>query len=156
MAKLLNKMLNFVGWEDEEEMLEEEQQELEKDFIEQPHLLNSTFNSSVVSKKSAGKVVNIHSNSQFKLMVMQPETFDDAQGICDHLKSKKPVIVNLEGIEKDLAQRIIDFLSGSVYALDGSIQKVSAGIFVIAPHNVDIMGDFKDELKIKGVFPWIK
>jgi cell division inhibitor SepF len=154
MAKLLNKMLNLVGWEDEEEILEEEE-ETEKDYLEQPQFPSNTYNSTF-AKRPSGKVVNIHSTSQFKLMVMQPGAFDDAQEICDHLKNKKPVIVNLEGVEKELAQRIIDFLSGSVYSLDGSIQKVATGIFVIAPHNVDIMGDFKDELKNKGVFPWIK
>lgn len=151
MAKLLNKMLNFVGWEGEEEEIEEEEQKkLEEN--EQPHFSSSSFS----TKKNQNKVVNIHSASQFKVVIMQPENYDDAQSICDHLKNKKPVIINLEDIQKESAQRIIDFLSGSVYALDGNIQKVSAGIFLIAPNNVDIMSDFKDELRNKGAFPWIK
>ncbi|MCX7710147.1 MAG: cell division protein SepF [Clostridia bacterium] len=149
MAKLLNKMLNFVGWEEEEEEEVEEQEEI-KEELQQPNF----FASSLKGKQS--KVVNIHSTSQFKVVIMQPENIDDAQDICDHLKSKKPVVINLEDVEKEAAQRIVDFLSGSVYALDGNIQKVSAGIFLVAPNNVDIMGDFKDELKNKGVFPWIK
>jgi cell division inhibitor SepF len=149
MAKLLNKMLNLVGWESEEEELDEEMHEMEEE-PEQPHFIQSN------SKKQQNKVVNIHSSSQFKMVIMQPESFEDAQDICDHLKNKKPIIINLEYLEKELAQRIVDFLSGSVYALDGNIQKVSNGIFLIAPNNVDIMGDFKDELKNKGVFPWIK
>lgn len=148
MAKLLNKMLNFVGWEDEEEM--DEQEEPVKDELSQPQFLQSS------SKKQQNKVVNIHSSSQFKLVVMQPESFDDSQDICDHLKNKKPVVVNLEDVDKELAQRIVDFLSGAVYALDGNIQKVSVGIFVIAPNNVDIMGDFKDEFKNRSSFPWVK
>ena len=53
-----------------------------------------------------------------------------------------------------MARRIIDFLSGAVYATEGNIQKISAGIFLVAPYNVGIMGDFKDELRNKGVFPW--
>lgn len=149
MAKILNKMLNFVGWESEEEELIEEQEALKEDLIQPQFLQNN-------SKKQQNKVVNIHSSNQFKVVIMQPEAFDDAQDICDHLKNKKPIVINLENIEKEAAQRIIDFLSGSVYALDGNIQKVSSGIFLIAPNNVDIMGDFKDELKNKGVFPWIK
>lgn len=154
MAKLINKMLNFVGWESEEEeaLMEAEQEEAREDYTK-PQFLNN-FNPG--AKKQQNKVVNIHSNSQFKVVVMQPENFEDARDICDHLKSKKPVIVNLEEVEKDHAQRIVDFLSGSVYALDGNIQKISAGIFLIAPNNVDIMGDFKDELRSKGVFPWVK
>ncbi len=98
------------------------------------------------------KVVNIHATTQLKVVVMQPENFDDAKGIADHLKTKKPVIINLEDLDTDVARRVVDFLSGAVYGLDGNIQKVSAGIFLIAPYNVSIMGDFKDELKNKGLF----
>lgn len=150
MAKMLNKMLNFVGWEaEEDEDMMEEHEDIKEQAQENQFIPSS-------QKKQQNKVVNIHSSSQFKVVIMQPETIDDAQDICDHLKNKKPVVVNLEDIDKEAAQRIVDFLSGSVYALDGSIQKVSAGIFVIAPNNVDIMGDFKEELRSKGVFPWIK
>ena len=149
MAKILNKMLNFVGWESEEEEMTEDSEIRKEDPIQTQFIPNN-------AKKQQNKVVNIHSQNQFKVVIIQPEAFDDAQDICDHLKSKKPIVMNLENLEKDAAQRIIDFLSGSVYALDGNIQKVSAGIFLIAPNNVDIMGDFKDELRNKGVFPWIK
>jgi cell division inhibitor SepF len=153
MAKLINKMLNFVGWESEEEdeLLDEQQEAVNEDqHTSTNQFLHSAF------KKQQNKVVNIHSNNQFKVVIMQPENLEDAREVCDHLKNKKPVIVNLEDITKEMAQRVIDFLSGSVYALDGDIQKVSAGIFLIAPNNVDIMGDFKDELKNHGAFPWIK
>lgn len=152
MPKLLNKMLNFVGWESEEEedLMEEEQDIIKDDQHQSPQFLYNT------SKKQQNKVVNIHSNNQFKVVIMQPENFDDARDICDHLKNKKPVIVNLEEIGKETAQRVVDFLSGSVYGLDGDIQKISAGIFLIAPNNVDIMSEFKDEFKNKGAFPWVK
>lgn len=153
MPKLLNKMLNFVGWEseEEEEMTDEEQDVVREEQQQTPQFLHNT------SKKQQNKVVNIHSNNQFKVVIMQPENFDDARDICDHLKNKKPVIVNLEEIGKDTAQRVVDFLSGSVYALDGDIQKISAGIFLIAPNNVDIMSEFKDEFKNKAAsFPWVK
>ncbi len=104
------------------------------------------------SKKS--KVVNIHTTTQLRVIIMQPESFDEAKDIADHLKNKKPVVVNLEDVDKEVARRMVDFLSGSVYALDGNIQKITNGIFLVAPYNVDIMGDFKDELRNKGVFPW--
>ena len=85
--------------------------------------------------------------------------------LCSHLgkvkegpnekESLAPVAVSLsEKLGKDVARRVIDFISGAVYALGGSIQKVSGGIFLIAPYNVGIMGDFKDELRNKGIFPW--
>lgn len=151
MAKLLNKMLNLVGWETVEDEEEEVQEELNEDKYQPPQYLQ-TF----TKKSQSNKVVNIHSSSQFKVVVMQPETFDDARDVCDHLKNKKPVVVNLESLTKETAQRVVDFLSGSVYAVDGDIQKVSTNIFLIAPNNVDIMGNFKDELKSKGVFSWAK
>ncbi|HOP99940.1 MAG TPA: cell division protein SepF [Acetivibrio clariflavus] len=152
MSKLFNKVLNFVGWETEEEdeeLLEKEEGETEE--YEKPQFIQT-----INRRSSTGKVVNIHSSAQFKVVVVQPENFNDAQDICDHLKNKKPIVINLEGLEKDLAQRIIDFLSGSVYALDGSIQKVSNEIFIVAPHNVDIMGDLKGEMSNKTAFPWAK
>ncbi|WP_024834723.1 cell division protein SepF [Ruminiclostridium josui] len=156
MSKLLNKVFNFVGWEavDEDEYEYEEQELSAKEDVKEEPIQTHFFNSS--KKQQSGKVVNIHTGNQFKMVVSQPNTFDDAQDICDHLKNKKPVVINLEGIEKQDAQRIIDFLSGSVYALDGSIQKVSCDIFVIAPNNVDVSGDLKDELRNKTVFPWAK
>lgn len=154
MAKLLNKVLNFVGWESEEDIPEEEQ-DIEREEQEQSQPTQFFYSN---TRKQQNKVVNIHSNNQFKVVIVQPENFDDARDICDHLKNKKPVIINLEEVGKETAQRVVDFLSGSVYALDGDIQKVSAGIFLIAPNNVDIMGEFKDELKNRnmGVFPWVK
>ena len=139
---MINKMLSFVGFETEEEMEQEyfetyrEEQETEKP----------------IGRK--GKVVNLHTTMQLKLVVVQPDTFEEAREIADHLKAKKPVVVNLEGVEREIARRIVDFLSGAVFALDGSIQKVSNGIFLIAPHNVGIMGNYKEDLKARGIFSW--
>lgn len=142
MSKFINKVLNLVGWNDEEE-----------DEIEQEESYIDEKSNSKNSKNN--KVVNIHTNAQLKVVVLQPEVFEDAQEICDNLKSKKPVIVNLEEMDVDTARRVIDFLSGAVYALDGNIQKVSNGIFLVAPYNVDIMGNFKDELRSKGFLPFM-
>ncbi len=152
MAKILNKVLDFVGWEVEEE--EEEMNENNDDTMDdivQPQFRNN------VGRKNQGKVLSMqNAASKLKVVIMQPETFDDAQSICDHVKAKKPVVINLEGVEKECAQRIIDFLSGAVYSLEGSIQKVSNGIFVLAPCNVDIMNDIRDEFRSKGTFSWVK
>ena len=107
---------------------------------------------SSATKKS--KVVNIAATTQLKVVVVQIEEFEEAREVADHLRSKKPVVINLEKLDKDVARRVIDFISGAVYSLGGSIQKVSGGIFLIAPYNVDIMGDVRDELKNTGIFPW--
>ena len=140
MANLFDKMTNFFTGSDEE--LENEEY-FENEKKEEPEF--------PVKK---GKVVNINTTTQLKVVVVTPESFDEARDIAEHLKQKKPVVINLEGVEKDIARRIVDFLSGAVYSLNGNIQKISTGIFLIAPYNVGIMGDFKDELRNKGVFPW--
>ena len=140
---MLNKMLSFVGFDTEEEV---EQQE----YYDMPHEEREVTRGG----GSKGKVVNIHTTTQLKLVIMNPENFEEARDIADHLKSKKPVVINLEGVEREIARRIVDFLSGAVFALDGSIQKVSNGIFLIAPYNVGIMGDFKEDLRSRGIFSW--
>ena len=144
---MFNKMLNFIGFEQnvlEEEIMDEEYSE---EYYSQPDI-----DYDVKSKTKKGKVVNIHSNPYVKVMVYQPLSYDDTQTIVDNLKSRKPIIVNLEALESELAQRVLDFMSGAVYALEGSIHKVSRGIFVLAPSNVDISGDIPDDLKGKNFF----
>lgn len=142
MSKFINKMLNLVGWSEDDE----NEAEYEETYVE---------DKSNTKPGKNNKVVNIHTNATLKVVVLQPETFEDAQEICDNLKAKKPVIVNIEEMDVDNARRVIDFLSGSVYSLDGNIQKVSNGIFLVAPYNVDIMGNFKDELRSKGFLPFM-
>ena len=148
---IVNKMLNLIGFDTGDDY--------EEDLLENSEFSNSSvFETDESETLEVGgkrnKVVKIHTTAQLKLVVLQPESFEDARDIANHLKSKKPVVMNLESVERDVARRIVDFLSGAVYALDGNIQKVSNGIFLIAPYNVGIMGDFKDELRNKGIFPW--
>jgi len=147
-----DKLLNMIGLGDNDDMLEEEfieNSEAKKE--EKEKKINFGF-----GEEKKDKVVKIHTTAQLNLVVMQPENFEDARDIANHLKNKKPVVMNLEFVEKEVSRRIVDFLSGAVYALDGNIQKVSNGIFVITPYNVGIMGDFKDELASRGIFPWGK
>ncbi len=148
---IMNKMLNIIGFETpgddyEDELLTGSESDAAQGTDDEE--------TEVREGGKRNKVVKIHTTAQLKLVVMQPESFEDARDIANHLKSKKPVVMNLESVERDVARRIVDFLSGAVYALDGNIQKVSNGIFLIAPYNVGIMGDFKDELRNKGIFPW--
>jgi len=104
--------------------------------------------------KGNSQVYSINTNVQMQVVIIKPECYEDAQEICDQVKTKKPVVVNLEKVEFPIAQRIMDFLSGTCYSLEGSIQRVANNIFIIAPENVDISGDFKEELKTKGlIFP---
>lgn len=132
MSSLFGKVLNLVGWEEDEY---EEDQELETDTEEDNIMdFNQKANRSRVNKNTP----NFQSSTNMKLIVSQPQSFEEARSICDCLKNKKPVIVNLDSLEKVLAQRIVDFMSGSIYSLNGTIQKVANNIFVIAPSNVNI------------------
>lgn len=103
------------------------------------------------------KVVSMPQVQQVKMVISQPTTFEQATNICDLLKQKKSVIVNLEYVNKEVARRIIDVVSGAVYALDGHMQKVSNSIILIAPYNYDIENDTaRDEIKNKLSVSWLR
>lgn len=94
-----------------------------------------------VPKRKPASVVSIHTQKQVRVMVVEPVSFEEAQGIAEHLKARKSVILNLERTDGSLAQRIVDFISGTTYALGGNMQKVGNGIFLFVPNNVDISGE---------------
>ena len=102
--------------------------------------------------KRNGKVVNIHATTQLKVVLVKPEHFEDASTIADHLNNKRTVVLNLESTNKDVARRLVDFLSGCAYALDGKIKKIAISTYIITPYNVDIVGDLIDELENNGVY----
>ncbi|MBR2132974.1 MAG: cell division protein SepF [Oscillospiraceae bacterium] len=99
-----------------------------------------------------GKVVNIHATTQLKVVLVKPERFEAASEIADHLKEKRTVVINLESTHKDIARRLIDFLSGVAYASEGKIKKVAANTYIITPYSVDIQGDLIDELSNNGLY----
>ena len=98
------------------------------------------------------KVVNIHATTQLAVVLVKPERFENAAEIADHLREKRTVVMNLESTNKDIARRLIDFLSGVAYAQDGKIKKVAVSTYIITPYNVDIMGDLIDELENNGLY----
>ena len=97
-------------------------------------------------------MVNIHATTQLKVVLVKPERFEAASEIADHLKEKRTVVVNLESTHKDIARRLIDFLSGVAYAGEGKIKKVAANTYMITPYSVDIQGDLIDELENNGMY----
>lgn len=143
MSKFMDKMLEFVGLENDEEDLE---------LLEPANSAKDEPMKSPYFSAKRSKVVNIATTAQLQVVVLKLETYADSSAVADYLKAKKPVVVNLEDVDKESARRVIDFLSGAICALDGNIQKVSNGIFLVAPYNVGIMGDFKDEFKNKDLF----
>ena len=104
------------------------------------------------SEDRHNKVVNIHATTQLKVVLVKPERFENASEIADHLKEKRTVVLNLESTNKDVARRLIDFLSGVAYAGEGKIKKVAANTYIITPYSVGIMGDLIDELENNGLY----
>ncbi len=98
------------------------------------------------------KVVNIHTTTQLQVVLVKPERFDEAAEIADNLNEKRTVVLNLESANRDVARRLVDFLSGVAYANSGQIKRVANSTFIITPYNVDVMGDLLDELENNGMF----
>lgn len=105
-----------------------------------------------VEKQPATKVVPIRNGAlgAMGIKVMKPTSFEDSQDICDVLLSGKATIINLEGFDVELAQRVMDFISGAVYAANGKLHQISSYIFIISPENIDISGDYQDIIKQNG------
>jgi len=106
--------------------------------------------------KRNNKVVAMPQSNSVRMVISQPTTFEQSEEICGFLKEKKSVIVNLEYVNKDVARRIVDFISGGVYSLDAHIQKVSNSIFLIAPTNYEITNEMaREEIKNKLSVSWL-
>lgn len=98
------------------------------------------------------KVVNIHTTTQLQVVLVKPEGFEEAASIADNLNARRTVVLNLESANRDIARRLLDFLSGVAYANNGQIKRVANSTYIITPYNVDVMGDLIDELENNGMF----
>ena len=105
-----------------------------------------------VQEPRSNKVLNIHTTTQLQVVVVNPERFENAKEIADHLLEKRTVVLNLESTNKEVARRLLDFLSGVTYAHGGKVKKVALSTFIITPYNVDILGDLIDELENNGLY----
>ena len=102
--------------------------------------------------RRSNKVVNIHTTTQLQVVLVSPSRFENASEIADHLRDKRTVVLNLEQTDKNIARRLIDFLSGVAYANEGTIKKVALSTYIITPYNVEILGDLIDELENNGLY----
>ena len=134
---LFQKMLAYIGLQEEEEIIQQ-------DRYEEPSAQEETGMNE--NRKSKNKIVSIHTQKSVRLVLAEPRSYEDAQEIADHLRSRRPVIVNLQRVRSDQAVRIVDFLSGTVYALSGHISKVGPSIFVCTPDNVELYGTITEML----------
>ena len=104
------------------------------------------------TERRSNKVVNIHTTTQLQVVLVKPDRFENASEIADHLRDKRTVVLNLESTNKEIARRLLDFLSGVAYANEGKIKKVAISTYIITPYNVDILGDLIDELENNGLY----
>ena len=148
--KFMNKVWGLLGVESDDEYEYEDY-----DAMSPAQLDDKSYTNPVSNKKN--KVVGMPGMQQVKVIISQPSTFEQSEEICEHLKEKKSIIVNLEYVNKDVARRIVDFISGAVYGLDGNIQKISNSIFLVAPFNYEITNEvMKEDIKNKLSVSWIK
>ena len=103
-------------------------------------------------RSGPAKVVNLNNNSAMQVILVKPDRFDTVSEIADHLRDKKSIVLKLESTNKDVARRLVDFLSGVAYALDGKIKKVAISTYILTPVNVEIVGDLVEELENSGVY----
>ena len=153
---LMDKVWGLFGMDtaeseeyEDEDIYENEYDDEEEEEIEDRKIFGS--------KRNNSKVINMAQGQAIKMVISQPTTFEQSDEICSFLKEKKSVIVNLEYVNKEVARRIVDFISGGVYALDGYIQKVSNSIFLVAPSNYEITNEMaREEMKSKLSVSWLK
>lgn len=136
-------------WGEDPEFEEDNDLSLEESL---PRASKRNDDASSDAPRKSNKVVNINATAQLQVVLVKPERFDDSSAVADHLNAKRTVVLNLESANKDVARRILDFLSGVAYANDGQIKKVANCTFIITPYNVGLMGDLLDELENNGLY----
>ena len=175
MANILKSFLNSMKLteedddfddylDDEKEVVKPSRQERKAQKAEanlEQALSRSSVSSDVKKEKvfrmersSANKVVPIRTTSKgLEVCILKPTSFEDSQEICDMLLSGRATVINLEGFDDKLAQRTMDFVSGSVYAINGKLHRISNNIFIVSPDTIDISGDYLDIIQDSGFEP---
>ena len=154
---------DYDDFDDELEGFEEEPQEEAAPAGRRPSPFASSrntesgFSSSAAASSAtqsnsgfSGQVLNMNSGKQ-EVVLFHAKTFDDAAKAADELRRRKAVILNMENVEKGLTRRVVDFLSGSVYALDGSVKKIAQSTYIFCPHNMDIVGDLEAQIEAEAL-----
>ena len=150
LKSLWNRVVNSVGGLNEDDEFEtDEEFEDEEDLDEvQPARRH-------IAAPRRSSLGSSQADRPLKMMIVEPETFDDSQNIADYLRERKPVVINFENTPADVSKRVVDFISGATYVLDGNIQKVGKDIFLCVPSNVSVdhgkreYGDFTAQLAWK-------
>ena len=162
MANIFDKFLNSMRLYDDDE-LEDDTEDTEEEQIEEtparpvrrpqpvyeepaapPRPVRTSPNrkNNVTAMRQSSR----GGNTMMEVSMVRPTTFEDARDICDMLLTGRAVVINMEGVQVELAQRIIDFASGACYAIDGNLQKISSYIFIVTPNNIELSGEFQNML----------
>ncbi|SFB08512.1 cell division protein SepF [Selenomonas ruminantium] len=164
---IIDKVCGKMGLMDPaDEKLDYEEERIKEDRNFEPEEEEESFAMNHDRSDSSRNVVDFQSaasaretstvtNMKMKVIVIEPKTFDDAQQVANNLREKKPVVINFEKTEADDAKRIIDFISGTTYALNGEIKKVGHNVFLCAPSNVNVSYT-EEEKKVSAEMPWLK
>ena len=165
----MGSIKGFIDWVKGEDIVDDYEEEMPRQRSEEPvkssapssyersyeRSYDRSYDSASTeasSPRRGNKVVNINTTTQLAVVLVKPDRFENAAEIADHLKDKRTVVLNLEQTNKDIARRLVDFLSGVAYANEGKIKKVANSTYIITPYNVDIMGDLIDELESSGMY----
>ena len=155
---VMDKFLNYMKLNDDDEYDTDDDYLDDDDYLEDEPVSKKTFKEpeaeEKIVKKPVNKVTPIPKNTtrrmqgtgSMEVCVIKPTSVEEAREITETLLANRTVVLNLEGLDVDVAQRIIDFTSGSCFAINGNLQKISHYIFIITPSSVDISGDFQDIL----------
>ena len=140
MANVMHKFMEFIGVEENDADVEQEMLD-DEELYETPRHAEKRKERVKATAPVNSNVVSLPQTTQTKMIVYRPVSYEDTQNIIDNLKSRKPIIVNMENIDVEVAQRILDFMSGACYAINGTVYKVSSRIFAVVPTNYDIIGN---------------
>ncbi|VYU62981.1 cell division protein SepF [Clostridium tertium] len=149
MSNMFGKLKEIIGLgEYEEEYDDINDEELEEEEEEEVVTIGT--------RQKANKVVNIHTSSTAKVMVTKPVNYDDARDIADAIKARKIVLVNATTLETKVAQRLVDFISGSCFVLGATLQEIEQRVYLLSPSNVEVTNELKNELSSRALFNFNK
>lgn len=156
MANMISKMNNILGFGDFDEDFEDD--EFEENFQDgsDDEMVVDESIEPVISGKKSNKVVNIHTSASAKVLITKPTAYEEAMEICDAVRNRRIVVVNTTNLDIRTAQRLLDFIGGSCYALHGDIQEIEKRVYLLSPSNVEVTSELKSELTSKALFNWSK
>lgn len=149
--KISDKIKYFMGVDDHSDETMESDSVKTNEFVQRKSTVSEE--DEVETSSPINKVYDI-SRSRMRVVIHSPSNFEESEKIVKNLLENKPVILNLSKLEEGVTNKVFNFCSGALCALQGHMIKIDNGIFLLAPSNIDVTGDIKEELEAKGMFSW--